>query len=86
MVDQVIEREFKAAGLDLLAPHHRQEPGIAVDLFVSCPIRLSCIARFDMDSLPCSLFPVGGSFCTASTSTPHDRLADFGLGKSRNRR
>ncbi len=67
VVDQVIEREFKAAGLDLLAQHHRQEPGIAVDLFVSRYVLLSCIERFDIDSLACSLFQVGGCFCTAST-------------------
>ena len=44
VVDQVIEREFKAAGLDLLAQHNRQEPGlrsICLYLAMSCSPALS---------------------------------------------
>lgn len=59
---EVLERKFKAAGLNLLARHHEQEPGIAVDRFVSRHVRLSCVECLDS----CS-FRAGKGLCTAST-------------------
>lgn len=66
IVDQVIEREL-GAGLDLLAQHHRQEPGIAINGLVSGHVLLSCFERLNMDSTDGYSFRLGGGFCTAST-------------------
>lgn len=39
MVDQVIQRKFKGAGLQLLGEHHRQQQRVAMDGFVAGPCR-----------------------------------------------
>ncbi len=49
VVDRVAQRKFKSAGLNLLAQHHRQEPGIAVGRLVSGHVLLSWCERWDGD-------------------------------------
>ena len=68
IVEQLIDRQFNCTGLDLFAQHHRQQPGISVDRFVSGHVLSSCFERWNMDSADGSSFRVGEGFCTASTS------------------
>jgi hypothetical protein len=63
----MIEREFEGAGLYLFTQHHRQEPGIAVNGFVSRHVLLSCFERLNMDRCGGYSFRIDAGFCTASS-------------------